>query len=327
MITAFRGKPRRQAGDPITFAHMKKRSIVFHTVPAGLFAGMVLSFFLGPGTAHAQMITRTVKSSPVRPAPKPEKSGTNSRFAAAVSENLRLRTDLTWTFGGKTQSGWAIYEPLIADTVGSKSDATTPAFASSLASWQSAHGVMATGIIDETTLAALMKYWQSQRLGRSDFPGPEKLITAPLTDFYDPTRSPDLLQLERRTYVAYKRMIAAAARDLGREIRFTRSGDLAPGEKYFRIVSAFRSQEYQDQLRARSPGSGRAAIALHSAHNTGQALDLYVGGDPVSTKDPNRLLQTQTPVYKWLVRNAHKFGFYNYFYEPWHWEYVPSRDK
>ena len=72
----------------------------------------------------------------------------------------------------------------------------------------------------------------------------------------------------------------------------------------FKIVSAFRSQEYQDQLRAKSPGSGRAALALHSAHNTGQALDLYVGGDPVSTKDPNRLLQTQTPVYKWLVKNA-----------------------
>ena len=170
-----------------------------------------------------------------------------------------------------------------------------------------------------------MQYWQTQRLGRSDFPGPDKLISAPITDFYDLTRDADLLQLERETYVAYKRMIAAAAKDLSKDVHFTRNGELAPGEKYLRIVSAFRSQEYQDQLRAKSPGSGRAALALHSAHNTGQALDLYVGGDPVSTKDPNRLLQTQTPVYKWLVKNAKRFGFYNYFYEPWPWEYVPIR--
>jgi hypothetical protein len=223
------------------------------------------------------------------------------------------------------QSGWEIYEPLIEETIGSRSDAASAAFASSLAAWQAAHGLEATGIVDEATLSAFTKYWQSKRLGRSDFPGDDKLITAPIADFYDPTRRPDLLQLERETYAAYKRMIAAAARDLGKDVRFTKSGDLAPSEKYLRIVSAFRSQEYQNELRAKSPGSGRAAIALHSAHNTGQALDLYVGGDPVSTKDANRLLQTQTPVYKWLVKNASKFGFYNYFYEPWHWEYVPNR--
>jgi LAS superfamily LD-carboxypeptidase LdcB len=25
--------------------------------------------------------------------------------------------------------------------------------------------------------------------------------------------------------------------------------------------------------------------------------------------------------YRWLVRNAERFGFCPYFYEPWHWEY------
>ena len=60
----------------------------------------------------------------------------------------------------------------------------------------------------------------------------------------------------------------------------------------------------------------------NSPHFTGRALDLYVGGDPVDTKDANRAIQVTTPAYKWLVRNADRFGFRPYFYEPWHWEYV-----
>jgi hypothetical protein len=325
MIRLLTGELAREAILSSQFGNMKDRRFIFHAVPAALFLSLVFLLFPAISTAHAQNIRRTAKSSPVRPASNMEKVSTNSPFVAAAGENTRLRSELSWTFGGKTQSGWAIYEPLIEETIGSRSDAASTAFASSLAAWQTSHGLDATGIVDEATLSTFTKYWQSRRLGRSDFPGDDKLITAPISDFYDQTRSPDLLQLERETYVAYKRMIAAAAKDLGKFVQFTKSGDLAPGEKYLRIVSAFRSQEYQNQLRAKSPGSGRAAIALHSAHNTGQALDLYVGGDPVSTKDPNRLLQTQTPVYKWLVKNAHKFGFYNYFYEPWHWEYVSDR--
>ena len=83
-----------------------------------------------------------------------------------------------------------------------------------------------------------------------------------------------------------------------------------------------RTPEYQAQLRAQSPNSGRAGLAVNSPHFTGRALDLYVGGEPVSTKDENRAIQTQTRAYRWLVKNAGHFGFRPYFYEPWHWEYV-----
>jgi hypothetical protein len=305
---------------------MKKRFIIFHAVPAALSVGIVFSFVFLNGTSNAQSrVSRIVKVTPASGSPGPERTALNSKFATAAVENARSVTGLSWKFGGRTQAGWQIYEPLVADTIGTTSAAGTPEFAAALSKWQSTHGLTATGIFDEDTLWNFTRYWQSLRLGRSDFPGPEKLISAPITDFYDPTRDINLLQLERDTYAAYKRMITAAAKDLSRDVRFTRNGELAPGEKYLRIVSAFRSQEYQDQLRAKSPNSGRVALALHSAHNTGQALDIYVGGDPVSTKDPNRLLQTQTPVYKWLVKNAKRFGFYNYFYEPWHWEYVPGR--
>jgi hypothetical protein len=306
---------------------MKKRFIIFHAVPAALFIGLVFSFIFVQDVTRAQgRVSRIVKVTPVINGPSAEKAALNAKFGIAATENARSLSGLTWMVDGKLQSSWGIYEPLIADTIGATTEPSTPEFAAALSKWQSSHGIDATGIFDESTFGTFTKYWQSLRLGRSDFPGPDKLISAPITDFYDPTRDADLLQLERETYAAYKRMVAAASKDLAREVQFTKDGQLAPGEKYLRIVSAFRSQEYQDKLRAKSPGSGRAALALHSAHNTGQALDLYVGGEPVATKDPNRLLQTQTPVYKWLVKNANKFGFYNYYYEPWHWEYV-GKDK
>jgi len=75
-------------------------------------------------------------------------------------------------------------------------------------------------------------------------------------------------------------------------------------------------------LRRQSPNAGSAGLAVHSPHTTGRALDLFVGGDPVDTKDSNRAIQVNTPAYRWLVRNAERFGFRPYFYEPWHWEYV-----
>jgi LAS superfamily LD-carboxypeptidase LdcB len=55
-------------------------------------------------------------------------------------------------------------------------------------------------------------------------------------------------------------------------------------------------------------------------------MDLYVGQapgfGPDSSADPNRLYMTRTPTYRWLVANAHRFGFVNYPFEPWHWEWT-----
>ena len=306
---------------------MKKRFIIFHAVPAALFIGIVFSFFPGRGVVNAQVpvITKTVISRPRIAPSAEEKPMVLSRFSTAATENARLKNSLNWIFGGRTQYGWEIYVPLISETIGTDTQAGTPEFAASLSKWQSDQGLDATGILDESTVGTFIKYWQSQRLGRSDFPGEDRLLSAPISDFYDPTREVELLRLEKETYAAYKRMIAAASKDLSSQIRFTKSGEIAPGEKFLTIVSAYRSPEYQAELRRKEPRAGRAALAVHSPHNTGQALDLYVGGEPVTTKDANRLIQVQTPAYKWLVKNAHKFGFYPYFYEPWHWEYVPQR--
>ncbi|MDQ3321499.1 MAG: M15 family metallopeptidase [Acidobacteriota bacterium] len=250
-----------------------------------------------------------------------------SGLKTAAAENSRLRYNLRWTFGGKSQFGWFIYVPLIQQTTGAAQGAETPEFAGAVAVWQQQFGLSTTGKMDAETLYKMVEWWQSRRLNDSTYPSPNQLLTAPIADFYDPTRSIGLLKVERETYAAYKRMVAAAAKDPTLNLKTTKTGELASDEKFLKIVSAFRSREYQALLRKQSPNSGRAGLATNSPHFTGHALDIYVGGEPVITKDINRALQAQTPVYKWLVKNAEKFGFYPYYYEPWHWEYVPNRLK
>jgi D-alanyl-D-alanine carboxypeptidase len=242
----------------------------------------------------------------------------------AAQRNTVLRNELSWVLGGKSQRGWYLYGPLISRLLNTDRDATSDAFASSLAQWQKKSGLAASGVLDEETFYAMVTYWQGRRLKSRDVPPPDQLITAPISDFYDPTRAEELRQVERQTYAAYKRMVAAAISDRSLGLAHVKGAkdELAPTEKYLKIVSAFRSREYQEKLRRETPNAGRAGLAVNSPHFTGHALDLYVGGEPVETNDPNRAVQVKTPVYLWLVRNAERFGFRPYFYEPWHWEYV-----
>ncbi len=249
-----------------------------------------------------------------------DEAGADTDFAPAAAENARLRAELEWTFGGKTQHGWYLYVPLIKETLGTEKAEETRAFAAALARWQKSNGLTANGILDGPTLLRFIEVWQSRRIKDKTVAAPDKLLTAPIADFYDPTRAEELRKVEQQTYAAYKRMVAAAAQSL--KLGRTRDGSLSTDEKYLKIVSAFRSPEYQEKLRQASPNSGPAGLAKVSPHFTGRALDLYVGGDPVSTEDSNRKLQINTRAYLWLVKNADKFGFRPYFYEPWHWEYV-----
>ena len=236
-------------------------------------------------------------------------------FTTAATANAAFRNDLTWTFGGKQQRGWYLYDLLIGKTLNTQDDPATSDFAASIASWKKRHGLTADGILDEDALMSMVSQWQGNRLKNREYATPDQLLTAPPSDFYDPSRADELRQVERSTYAAYKKMMAAAAADPALK--------LAPRENYFKIVSAFRSREYQDNLRRKSPNAGSAGLAVNnSPHFTGRALDLYVGGSPVDTKDSNRAIQVKTPAYQWLIKNAERFGFRPYFYEPWHWEYV-----
>lgn len=239
----------------------------------------------------------------------------------AARRNELLSTSLIWTFGSKQQLGWYLYTPLIKQLVDTKDDSASVSFARAVARWQAKSALQPSGVIDEETLYAMIKTWQDARLKDRTPAPPDQLLTAPIPDFYDPTRAEELRQVEKRTYAAYKSMVAAAVND--RSLGLAHKGrELAPGEKYLKIISAFRSREYQEKLRRESPNSGTAGLAVNSPHFTGRALDLYVGGEPVDTRDSNRALQVRTLVYQWLVRNAGRFGFRPYCFEPWHWEYV-----
>ena len=249
-----------------------------------------------------------------------ENASTN--IGAAAARNVQLRTELKWIFGGKQQRGWYLYAPLIGRLLNTKRDPGSDAFASALARWQKKSGLTPSGVLDEESLYKIIAGWQDKRLKDRTLAQPHQLITAPSSDFYDPSRLEELRQVERETYKAYKRLIEAAIGEKSLGLAHVGKRALAPSEKYLKIISAFRSREYQEKLRRESPDAGRAGLAVNSPHFTGRALDLYVGGEPVETKDPNRGLQVETRVYQWLVRNAGRYGFEPYFYEPWHWEYV-----
>jgi zinc D-Ala-D-Ala carboxypeptidase len=245
-----------------------------------------------------------------------------SDLFAATSRNVLLRRELEWTFGSKPQHGWYLYTSLISRLLNTKNDVGSVGFAKSLATWQKQMGLQSTGMLNDQSLYGMISIWQGARLKNREMAQPNQLLTAPISDFYDSSRAEELRQVERQTYAAYKRLVAAAVADRSLGLAHNAQNELAPNEKFLKIVSAFRSREYQDKLRRESPNAGSAGLAVNSPHFTGRALDLYVGGEPVDTRDSNREIQVETRVYKWLVRNAERFGFRPYFYEPWHWEYV-----
>lgn len=273
--------------------------------------------------AEAAAAERTAAPLPNIATATPAAISAVSSELVAARQNAALSSMLGWFFGGRQQRGWSLYQPLIASTLAVEARADSKEFAQAVSRWQNSLGLQPSGVLDRDSWMKLVETWQSRRLKESASPSPAQLVTVSPAEFYDPARPAELRQVERETYAAYRRMLAAAAADNSLGLRLDARGELSEAEKFFKIISAFRSREYQERLRQQQPGAGRAALAVNSPHFTGRALDLYVGGyDPVSTKDDNRALQTQTRAYRWLVQNAGKFGFRPYYFEPWHWEYV-----
>ncbi|MDQ3754790.1 MAG: D-alanyl-D-alanine carboxypeptidase family protein [Acidobacteriota bacterium] len=243
-------------------------------------------------------------------APANAVTNANTTFTEATRQNAVLQNDLVWTFGKKQQRGWYLYVPLISRLIETESDTNSVEFATALARWQRAHGLAALGVLNRDTLYRMMETWQARRLKLRAPARPDQLVIVPASEFYDSSRPDNLRQIERETYAAYQRMLAAAAADRVIE------------GHHLKIISAHRSRAYQNDLRRKEPHAGSAGLAINSPHFTGRAIDLYVGGDPVDAKDANRTVQIRTRAYRWLVHNAERFGFRPYPYEPWHWEYV-----
>lgn len=123
------------------------------------------------------------------------------------------------------------------------------------------------------------------------------------------------IPLQRHAAQAWRAMVAAARAD----------GIAHP---LLLPTSGYRSRARQEKLwrnALRKYGSTQVARRWvappgGSAHQSGRAIDLYLGGRNSSSNVSNL---RRTRAYKWLVSNARRFGFYPYQREPWHWEYNP----
>jgi RHS repeat-associated protein len=134
-------------------------------------------------------------------------------------------------------------------------------------------------------------------------------------------------QLDYRAAYAYL-TLAAAARDAGIKIPL------------LRLWSGFRSDARQrelwneryNQLRSEHPFWSKTKLEYETAkgvarpgsgpHRTGRAVDFAISTS-ISNCLENANLLRGTASYQWLYQNAASYGFYNYYNEPWHWEYNP----
>ncbi|MBP6013191.1 MAG: D-alanyl-D-alanine carboxypeptidase family protein [Alphaproteobacteria bacterium] len=242
------------------------------------------------------------------------------RFALSAAQNAATIDSAPLAPFGRPETGWQIYEAQVAATIGTTCAAQSKRFAASVARWQSQHRLPATGTVGPATLAAMKQAWQKARPFIAAFAEgdcPEAAAAEELADI-GPREGwlGKETQLHAQALAALRRMVAAA-----------RAADprIAADPQMLTIVSAFRSPEY-DAAKCAGGRCNGIAKARCSAHRTGTAVDLYVGAapghSPVGSDDENRLFQSRTPTYRWLVKNAAQFGFVNYVFEPWHWEWV-----
>ncbi|MBC7505470.1 MAG: D-alanyl-D-alanine carboxypeptidase family protein, partial [Sandarakinorhabdus sp.] len=218
----------------------------------------------------------------------------------------------------RPEFGWAIYATRIATELGTRCPAVTPGFAKALALWQARRTLPATGILDPPSFAVMNSQWTlarpfvaQTRNGNCPVPPPPaQFATATAFEAY----GGKTIQLRADALAAYRRMIAAARRSL------------SPRDpNWFRIFSGFRDPAADDARCLIDGNCQGIARATCSAHRTGLAIDLHVGAapgfGPDSSDDTNRRAMVRTLAYRWLVTNAARFGFVNYVFEPWHWEW------
>jgi uncharacterized protein YcbK (DUF882 family) len=246
--------------------------------------------------------------------------GTRYQTPAAMNA-VSLTTAAVAPFG-RTEDGWQIYAPQIARTIGTPCEPDTKGFAATLATWQAQHHIQATGAVNAMTLVAMKNTWQEERPFVEHFQGGGACPDAPAeTALANVTPregwSGKISKLDPHALENLRRMINAARAE---------DPEIARDRQAFQVVSAFRSPAYDAGRCAKDGNCNGIARARCSAHRTGRAVDLYIGAlpgqSPVSSDDANRLYQTKTPTYRWLVKNAARFGFVNYVFEPWHWEWI-----
>src|SRR6267142_875487 len=96
----------------------------------------------------------------------------SASFAGAAARNAFLKNELNWTFGGKQQHGWYLYDLLIGQTLQTKNDSVKRDFAAELAVWQEKMGLNPGGVLDEDSLMTMVSQWQSNRLKNRTYAEP-----------------------------------------------------------------------------------------------------------------------------------------------------------
>jgi hypothetical protein len=240
--------------------------------------------------------------------------------SAGAGLNLAGLRSLSFAPFGRPETGWEVYAPLIAHEIGTRCGPQTPAFATDLAAWQSAHAVAPTGGVDAATFAAMRTAWQARRpfvaASHRACPAPPDQASLAMV----PARlsfGGKVMQLRARALAAYEAMRSAARAEDPR---------IAADGRLMTLFSSYRSPDYDDARCAREGNCQGIVRASCSAHRTGLAMDLYLGAAPGfapdSSADANRLFISRGPAYRWMVINASRFGFVNYPFEPWHWEWT-----
>ena len=249
-------------------------------------------------------------------------------WAAPAMANAVSHYSLEWTPFGAAEWGWETYLPLIQREIGTDCAAGSPAFARALAEFQHRHGLPPTGWFDPATFRVFRGVWQERRpfiMARvREDPCPEPPPLYQLGYLVAEEEHADRLTrlLRRDVLDAYRRLVAAARAEVP---------EVAANPELLQIFSGFRDPE-ADAARCAAQGNcDGLRRAVCSPHRTGTAVDLYVGHFESlgvdNTSPASRLYMSRTPTYRWLVRNAHRFGFVPYVYEPWHWEWVsPTGD-
>ncbi len=241
-------------------------------------------------------------------------------YAPAAAYNAAAARNLTFSPFGRSEQGWALYAPAIAHEVRSTCPVGSPGFARSVALWQGRARLPAHGGVDAPTFEAMKAVWQQRRpfvRVRATNICPTPPDDAHLVAVPDATPGSVPVRLRRAALDALRRMQAAAREEVP---------TVAADPQILTVFSGFRSPDYDAARCAKEGNCDGVVRATCSSHRTGLAVDVDLGSAPGfsidSSADANRLWQTNTPAYRWLVDNAARFGFVNYAFEPWHWEWT-----
>ena len=240
-------------------------------------------------------------------------------WTTAAEANAGSVRSLAWAPFGRQEAGWEVYVILIQSEIGTDCPPNSEGFARALADWQRQNGQTPDGVMAEAVFMSMKGAMQTRRdFVRFTSTGmcpetPDLISAARIDEGYGGKQ----VWMRPRALAAYRQMVAAARAEVP---------EIAADPRNLTIFSGYRSPS-ADAARCQAEGNCDGIVrARCSAHRTGLAADLYVGQapgfGPDSTADPNRLFMTGTPTYRWLVKNAQRFGFVNYPFEPWHWEWT-----